>query len=98
MSEELLKAQPRAKNEHLDFMSLAAVMASDEDVTKFRRFDALNVFNLLVLQDEIHRLNEQFEKMRHPRHDRTEIITPRLPGIIRSWPKGRSKSRYGWTG
>lgn len=74
MSEEPPKAQPPTKNGHPDFLYLAAIMAGDEDVTIFRRFDELNVLNLLVLQDELHSLNEQLMNWCQPRHDNSQEI------------------------
>lgn len=72
MSDEVAKSQPPAKNGFPDFLSLAAMMAGDEDVTIFSRFDELNIFNLLVLQEEIHVLSKSFQTMCQPRHNDSE--------------------------
>lgn len=98
MSEELPKAQPTAKNEDSDLLlSLAAIMASDEDVTIFRRFEELNVFNLLVLQDEVHRLEVSFKRICQPRHENSEVIPQGyLASYILGQRQSASQDKIGW--
>lgn len=60
---------PLNANTELDpnvFASLAAVMAADEDISAFRRFDELNILNLLTLQDELQQLSQEFKTLCPP--------------------------------
>lgn len=68
------------------FSLMAATMARDEQITIFRRFDKLNILNLLMLQDEIQKMSKSFELMCGREHDNTDGI-PR--GYLASYILGR---------
>lgn len=69
-----------------EFLFLAETMASDEDATIFRRFDKLNILNLLVLQDEIQMLSRSYTTCQQNPEN-----TEGLPhGYLRSYIPGQS--------
>lgn len=51
-------------------------MANKEDVTILRRFDELNILNLLVLQDEIQGLSETLKGFFLPKKDDSDGVPP----------------------
>ncbi|KAL8389072.1 hypothetical protein RB595_008810 [Gaeumannomyces hyphopodioides] len=56
------EAQPAADPEHLS--AVAGLMAKEEDWAIFRRFDELNLLNLLILQEGIQDLTNQLARLR----------------------------------
>lgn len=56
------EAQPAADPEHLS--AVAGLMAKEEDWAIFRRFDELNLLNLLMLQEGIQELTNQLAELR----------------------------------
>lgn len=67
------------------FSPLAAAMSADENITIFRQFEELNILNLLVLQDEIYKLNESFRLLCPKTNDNTDTVPP---GYLASYVVG----------
>lgn len=55
------RAQPAADPEPLS--GVATLMCKEEDWTIFRRFDVLNLLNLLILQDELQDLTAHLREL-----------------------------------
>ena len=45
------------------FAGLAAAMAADEGLAIFRRFNELNLLNILILQDQIHKSIQELNRL-----------------------------------
>lgn len=79
MSQQPSQLQHFADDKDVDpknFSSLAYTMAKDEDITILRRFDELNILNLLMLQDELHGLSESLKDLCWPKQDDPDGIPP----------------------
>ena len=55
------RLSPYACRKYIGYRGLVSFMASDSDLMVFRRFDKLHIRALLVLQDKLSELEEQFE-------------------------------------
>lgn len=90
-------AQPPQRPEKLDPWVLSATatkMADEEEWAIFRRFDDLNLLNLLILQDRVQRLSKQFNAL-YP--EKTPDFDPNPAWYAMSLPLGGVNAHAGQT-
>jgi hypothetical protein len=59
----MAKAQPDSRLDPRFLSAPAALMAEEGDRAIFRRFDEINLLNLLILQDEVQKLTNQLKQL-----------------------------------
>ncbi|KAK0645408.1 hypothetical protein B0T16DRAFT_139687 [Cercophora newfieldiana] len=89
--------QPQPVADPMALSALAGLMTAKEDCAIFRRFDELNLLNLLILQDEIRKLTDRFNELRSQTTTDTGVVVdawymPAQPLGNRNAPRGQHQA------
>ena len=81
--------------EALGFATIAEFMCSDSDRVVFRRFQKLNLYNLMFLQHQILRLDQQVSYLENIFDgDGLAELLPRLNPLLKTYSKSPVKANW----